>query len=42
MAGGEVFPDGRVWREDALGAGGGRHEDGGVEDVGVERGVVVE
>lgn len=42
LALGEVLPDGGVWREDALGAGGGRHEDGGVEDGGVERGAVVE
>jgi hypothetical protein len=42
VAGVEVLPDGGVGREDALGAGGGRHEDGRVQDVGVERGVVVE
>ena len=36
------LPDGGVGREDALGAGGGRHEDGGVEDVGVHVGVVEE
>lgn len=42
LAGGEVLPDGGVWREDALGAGGGRHEDRRVQDVGVERRIVVE
>lgn len=41
LAGGEVLPDGRVGREDALGAGGGRHQDGGVEDAGVQGGIVV-
>lgn len=41
LAGGEVLPDGGVGREDALGAGGGRHEDGRVQDAGVEGGVVV-
>jgi hypothetical protein len=41
LAGGEVFPDGGVWREDALRAGGGRHEHGRVQDVRVERRVVV-
>lgn len=42
LAGGEVFPDVGVGREDALAAGGGGHEDGSVQDVGVERRVVVE
>lgn len=41
LAGGEVLPDGGVGREDALGAGGGRHEHGRVQDVRVERRVVV-
>lgn len=36
LAGREVLPDGGVWGEDALGGGGGRHEDGGVQDAGVE------
>ena len=42
LAGGEVFPDGGVGREDALGAGGGGHQDGRIQDVGVERRVIVE
>jgi hypothetical protein len=41
LASGKVLPNGRVGGEDALGAGGGRHEDGRVQDAGVERGVVV-
>jgi hypothetical protein len=41
LASREVLPDGRVGREDALSAGGGRHEDGRVQDVRVERRVVV-
>ncbi len=41
VVGGKVLPDGRVGREDALGARGGRHEDGRVEDAGVQGRVVV-
>lgn len=36
------LPDGGVGREDALGAGGGRHEDGSVEHVTVDGSVVEE
>jgi len=41
LALGEVLPDGGVGREDALGAGRGRHQHGRVQDVGVEGGAVV-